>query len=136
MSAPEWWIPVERTGAKVVGPDPKEPALLTIRFQLAPNPKSDRWVEYFLHPQPDPWQAFQRPGKESSGMGGIGFIGSVEDDRLEEYIATIDKCVADANARFEGEVIPELEAERQRAGQAVATHDARMRKARERLDNL
>ena len=136
MSLPEWWTPVERTEVKVVGPDPKEPALLTIRFKLAPDPKSDRWVEYFLHPQLDPWQAFRRPEKENSGMGGIGFIGSVEDDRLEEYVATIDKCVADANASFEREAIPELESERQRAGQAVATHDARMRKARDRLDNL
>jgi hypothetical protein len=120
----------------VVGPDPEEPALLTIRFQLEPDPKSDKWFEYFLHPQHDPWQGFRLPERESRGMGGIGFIGSVEDDRLEEYVATIDKCVADANASFEREVVPEREAEKQRASQAVVTNDARMQKARERLDNL
>ena len=136
MSLPEWWTPVERTEVKVVGPDAKEPALLTIRFKLTPDPKSDKWVDYFLHPQLDPWQTFRRPARESSGMGGIGFIGAVEDDRLEEYVATIDKCVADANASFEREVIPEVEADKQRANQAVASNDARMRNARERLDKL
>lgn len=136
MSLPEWWTPVERTEVKVVGPDSKEPALLTIRFKLAPDPKSEKWIQYFLQPQLDPWQAFRRPGNESSGMDGLGFIGSVEDDRLEEYVATIDKCVAEANAKFEREVIPELEAERERARQAAASTDDRVRKAQERLDNL
>ena len=69
-------------------------------------------------------------------MGGIGFIGSVEDDQLENYVATIDRCVADANARFERDVIPEREAEKQRASDAVTTNEARMRKARERLDKM
>lgn len=136
MSLPEWWTPVERTEVEVVGPDPKEPALLTIRFKLAPDPKSEKWIEYFLHSQLDPWQASRRPGQESSGIGGLGFIGIVEDDRLEEYVATIDKCVAEANARFEREVIPELDAERRRASEAAATNDARIREARQRLDKL
>jgi len=136
MSLSEWCTPVERTDVKVVGPDPKEPALLTIRFKLAPDPKHEKWIEYFLHSQLDPWQAFRRPAKESSGMGGLGFIGSVENDRLEDYVATIDNCVAEANALFEREVVPQIEADRKRASEAAASNDARIRKAQERLDKL
>jgi hypothetical protein len=42
MSLPEWWTPVQTTEVKVVGPDAEEAALLTIRFKLSPNPKSEK----------------------------------------------------------------------------------------------
>jgi hypothetical protein len=136
VTRPDWWTPVERAGLKVVGPDEAEPGLLTIRFMLVPDPKSNKWVEYFLHPQPDPWQAFRRPAKESSGMGGLGFVGAVEDERLEGYVATIDKCVADANARFEREDIPAMVADKRRATEASQAAKLRMDRAQERLDRL
>ena len=121
---------------KVVGPDKEEPGLLTIRFNLSPDPKSNKWVEYFLHPQLDPWQGFRRPAKESSGMGGLGFIGAVEDDRLEDYVATIDKCVTEANARFEREDIPAMEADKQRTAEVAQAAKSRIDEAQERLDKL
>jgi len=121
---------------KVVGPDQTEPGLLAIRFTLAPDPKSNRWIGYFLHPQPDSWQALRRPVKESSGMGGLGFGGAAADDQLEEYVATIDKCVAEANARFEREDIPAMDAERTRTTEAAQAAKTRIDKAQARVDKL
>ena len=136
VNPPEWWTPVERTEVKVVGPDEGEPGLLTIRVKLAPDPRSNKWVEYFLHPQLDSWGSFRRPVKDSSGTGGLGFIGAVEDDRLEGYVATIDECVDAANARFEQEDIPVMEAEKLRTTQAAQAAKSRIEKAQERLDKL
>jgi hypothetical protein len=44
--------------------------------------------------QLDHWQAFRRPANESSGIGGLDFIGLAEDDRLKDFVATIDKWIA------------------------------------------
>lgn len=136
MSLPEWWTPVERTEIKVVGPDDAEPALLRIRFSLGPRLTSEKWVDYFLHPQLDHWQSFRRPARESIAMGTVGFITKVEDGRLEDFVATIDRCISEANAKFELEDIPVLVAEEARSEETVTAKRARIDEAQRKLDSL
>jgi hypothetical protein len=136
MRTPKWWTPVVRTHIRAQGPAKDEPALLEIQFKLAPDPQSEEWVDYFLHPQIDHWQAFHRPVKVSSGMGGMGFIARVNDDRLEEFVRIIDRCVAEANAKYAREDIPRIEFDNERAREAADNERARIEEAQRKLDSL
>lgn len=132
MTPSDQWIPVERTEVKVIGPDEEEPGKLSVRFKLVPDPRSNKWIDYFL----GAWKTFPEPTKVSSGGAGLGFVGRVEDNRLEEFVATIDRCAGEANARYESEDIPKIEAESARVRDVMDAEKARIDKAQETLDNL
>lgn len=125
------WTPITRGKPKVLGINEKYSGLLNVELDLSDTPPRE-WAEFFTHPTGIGISMSMHPPKLS------GHIVSLRppDGEIEKYVNHIDERIVAANAYYERQVIPDLEAAEARQEQSRKAEQMRLDEARRRAEKL
>lgn len=128
----EEWEPVRRAGQEVKGIDPNYSGLVIVEVTLSPAPPPD-WVALWSpYPPNSTYHVNYGPPKLHGSRATL----RVPEDKVKTAVEALDGQIAAANAWYEQEVIPRIEAAEKRQRQEQADEQRRIDSARSQLDEL
>ena len=122
------WNRITRGEPKVLGVNRKHSGLLNVAIPLSESPPRE-WASYFERPVGISIRLSMHPPK----LHGASVSITPPDEELEAYIKHVDERIEAANASFETQILPRLQAQEERQRKAESDEEQRLRAARERL---
>lgn len=124
------WEPVKRGKVNVRGLAQESSGIeaLDVRITLSAPPPS-QWVVFFLEPETADLEI-------DAHINGATVVVQPADDMLEAYVAEVDRRITDSNARYENEILPELQRRKDEKQAQVNERERRLEDARRRAEAL
>ncbi len=123
------WTPIKRTGMRVVGVTGSVVHLTITLSEPPPTP----WTDRFASPQ-----TVEVPTdmKIPTLLGKSTLSWDVEDERLEESTAVVDRMIDEANTFHADVYLPERAEEARQVAEAKAADLERLARLQQRVDDL
>jgi hypothetical protein len=124
------WEPVKRGKVNVRGLAQESSGIeaLDVRITLSAPPPA-QWVVFFSEPETVDLEI-------DAHINGATVVVQPADDMLEAYVAEVDRRITDSNARYENEILPELQRREDQKQAQVNERERRLEDARRRAEAL